>query len=130
MYTAILLNKSDQSELKSRLGFIYGDWKAYCHHVTLNMGPVGKGKNSTELLEKDCIVEVDAVGVTDYAVALRVSSIKTFDGTKLVSTNKTPHITVAVNTENGGKPVMSNDIEFWVPYGPVELCGKLVETGV
>ena len=130
MYTAILLNSDESKALKSSLGFLLEkDWQVYCHHVTLNMGPMSKGKNSTELLDEDVDIEFDAIGTTEFVFALRVSSMKTKDGTELVSTNKVPHITVAVNVLKGGKPVMSNDVRFWCPFGPKKLCGKVKQLG-
>ena len=44
------------------------------------------------------------------------------------SKNPIPHITLAVNRAQGGKPVMSNDIKNWEKFeGELTLSGKVVE---
>jgi hypothetical protein len=44
------------------------------------------------------------------------------------SKNEIPHITIAVNEAEGGKPVMSNNITNWFGYGgDLNLSGKVVE---
>lgn len=50
-------------------------------------------------------LEITHVGVSDKAVAVRVIGFP--------STNKIPHVTVAVNVREGGKPAMSNEITDW-----------------
>lgn len=132
MYTAILLNKPDQERLKSLLKVLAdaaSDWQVYCHHLTLNMGPMSKGVNNTELLNQEAVIHVDAAGMNEYAVAVRATQLFTKDGTELKSTNKTPHITMAVNVHNGGKPFMSNSITMWCSVENLTFCGKVVEIG-
>ena len=54
------------------------------------------------------------------AVAVRVTGFE--------SKNKIPHVTMAVNIENGGKPVMSNDIKEWKALEtPIKLSGEVKE---
>lgn len=134
MYTAILLNVNSKDALKQKMGGWFNDdkfddWRVYCHHLTLNMGSMDKGLNSTELLGKDATIEFDAVGWSDMATACRVTKLTTTCGTELKSKNKLPHVTMAVNIHDGGKPVMSNDIKTWIPVPPFALCGKVVEIG-
>ena len=130
MYTCILLNEADRNELK-RLAYHWfneiRDWQLYCHHLTLNMGPMDNELNSTELLGKEALIQIDAAGMTDKVCAVRATKMVTMDGTELKSKNEVPHITIAVDVHNGGKPVMSNDIDWWIPLTPKNFCGKLVE---
>ena len=133
MYTAILLDERSKAELK-RLAYHWfneiRDWKLYCHHLTLNMGKLNTELNSADVLDKEVVIQVDAVGMNDYAAACRATKFVTTCGTELKSKNKVPHITVAVNSHGGGKPVMSNDIDWWIPITPKNFCGKVVEIGV
>jgi len=133
MYTAILLDKESRDELK-RLAYHWfneiRDWQLYCHHLTLNMGPMDKGLNDSKLLGYNAVIQVDAAGMNDHAAACRATKFVTTCGTELKSTNKTPHITMAVDVSNGGKPVMSNDINWWIPLTPKTFRGKVVEIGL
>ncbi len=44
------------------------------------------------------------------------------------SKNKIPHVTMAVNINSGGKPVMSNDIKDWkMLETPIKLVGEVRE---
>lgn len=132
MYTCILLNKDDQNELK-QLAHQWFDgireWQMYCHHLTLNMGAMDEKLNSTDLLGKETTIYVDAVGMDleDNVCAIRATKMVTNDGTELKSKNKVPHITIAVDVAKGGKPVMSNNIKWWIPITPKSFCGKVVE---
>ncbi len=128
-YTAIILDPQARLDLKTlTLAFVPEGWQSFCHHVTLNMGQMDTSLNDAELLGADCIIEVDAIGMTDKAIAVRVASMKTLEGTVVKSKNKTPHITIAVNAVGGGKPKMSNDIKIWGPFA-MQLNGKIFETG-
>lgn len=135
MYTAILLNKPAKEYLKDMLDEYLNwqrRWQKYCHHITLNMGPVTNGLNDPSVLNKYALAKIDAIGFGEKVVAARVMGIKLEDNTELKSTNKTPHITMAVNVTDGGKTVMSNDIKMWVPLKSQSLnifCGKVVEIG-
>jgi len=72
------------------------------HHMTINLGKL----RDENLLNKKYDLKVVAVSKNDKIIAVKVE-------TKAPSKCKTKHITVAVNRENGGKPVMSNDIFEW-----------------
>ena len=134
MYTAILLDEESKAELKEAMlewfnHDRYQSWRSYCHHLTLNMGPMSKGLNSTELLNSEATIEIDAVGWSDKVTACRATKMLTLNGEELKSTNEVPHITLAVNVHEGGKPVMSNDITMWIPVPQRTFCGKVVEIG-
>lgn len=65
-------------------------------------------------------LEVTHIGISDKAVAVRVVG---FD-----SKNKIPHVTVAVNINNGGKPFDSNKIENWTTIDTIiKLSGEVKE---
>ncbi len=69
------------------------------------------------LMGTSAFIEVDAIGISDLAVALRVKEsnlVLAQEIVPVVSSNKVPHITLLVNKDGGGRPVDSNNIEAWV----------------
>jgi predicted kinase len=103
LYSAVILNKESQAKLLdlfvSKLPF---SWEGLGHHMTIAFG---KGVEDKSDLGKEVELTVTALGMSDTAMAVRVEGYPT--------TNKIPHITVAVNTANGGTPAMSKDISDW-----------------
>ena len=114
MFTAVVLDEDSRSRLeKSFSDFIPEGWKIYCHHMTINLGKIEKGPLTKisanpreELLGTRATLLVDKVAKDEMVMAVGVS-------TNIPSKNKEPHITVAVNTLEGGKPRMSNDLKAW-----------------
>lgn len=124
MYTALLLDQESRDKLKQRFEQFFPEgWQVYCHHLTLNMGPITKGENPHNLLNTEMKIMATDIGMNAMAVAARCHT------SGLVSVNKNPHVTLAVNAHGGGKPVMSNDIKIWCNVDPIVLCGKVVEIG-
>ena len=65
-------------------------------------------------------IKATEIGVSDMAIAVKVEGYH--------SDNNIPHITIAVNVANGGKPVMSNKITNWQTLDkPIELSGVIEE---
>jgi predicted kinase len=94
-------------------------WKVFCHHMTINFGK-GLGKDRMDDLGKRVNLMATDIGISDMAIAVKVSGYP--------SDNDIPHVTVAVNTEAGGKPVMSNQITNWKPLSPhINLSGEVTE---
>lgn len=130
MYSAIVLDEASQLKLEKlsddikvagvRLPILVRDngWKMYNHHMTINMGELPNYlKQYIGTKQK---LEATHIGVSPMAVAVRVIGFE--------SKNKIPHVTMAVNIANGGKPVMSNKITDWVPLDtPVKLTGTVQE---
>ena len=131
MYSAIVLDEKSQLKLSAwadknikvngvRLPILIeqNGWKVYCHHMTIQYPGIPeyikRDLNTTQTLE------VTHVGMDDKVVAVRVLGYP--------STNKIPHITVAVNVRSGGKPSMSNQIVNWIAVanGPT-LRGEVKE---
>lgn len=70
----------------------------------------------------DVELKITSLGISDKAIAVGVSGF--------YSKNKIPHITLAVNTKNGGKPKDSNLIPSnkWKEYDLKQiLTGKITE---
>ncbi len=131
MYSAVVLDEKSQLKLAAwadknakvnsvRLPVLVqqNGWKMYCHHMTIQFPgtPVYVKKD----VGTDQTLEVTHIGVSDKVVAVKVVGYP--------SANKIPHITVAVNVNDGGKPVMSNQITDWtaVADGP-KLRGTVEE---
>lgn len=66
---------------------------------------------------------VDGIGISDKAIALHVSSIKSETGEEVPSMNKVKHITLYLL--NDGKPVDSNSITEWTSIEPTSFIGYL-----
>lgn len=121
MYTALVLDKDSKERLVRRFAhLIPGDWDVIAHHMTINMGPISKGPADPSLLGKAAELTVVSVAADDKVMAVGVTS-------DVPSKNAQKHITLAVNREGGGKPVMSNNLSNWeaLPehfdlYGTVE----------
>lgn len=130
MYSAIVLDEASQLKLEKlaedvrvagvRLPILVRDngWKMYNHHMTINMGELPNYlKQYIGTKQK---LEATHIGVSPMAVAVRVIGFE--------SKNKIPHVTMAVNVANGGKPVMSNKITDWTPLDThIKLTGTVQE---
>lgn len=79
-------------------------WKTIAHHVTLNMGG-WKGDPSA-------IGQMFPITVTGLAGDDKVLAVGVTLPNGPESKNANPHITVAVDYEAGGKPVMSNKLDW------------------
>lgn len=121
-YIGIFLNEeSSRNLLEAAKEYIPEDWTEYAHHLTLAFNSNGDPNDSIFINNqpnygKDYSLTVKEIGVSDKAIAVRVSNVKLSDG-------RTPHITVAVSPD--GKPVDSNGITDWKPLGTtLTLHGK------
>ena len=93
-------------------------WEMVCHHMTIKFpGTPEFVKPYIDSVQK---LEVISVSVSDKVIAVRVVGFH--------SENKIPHITIAVNVKDGGKPVMSNQLKSWTSVVPVvKLTGIVKE---
>lgn len=115
-YCGILLDKVSQDKLKFLFSKIVPEgWKFICHHMTID--PFGICSDETKL-GKSYNLMATAYGISDKACAIKVVG---YDGE---TKNEFPHITIAVNEKNEGKPKDSNKITKWIP-----LTQNIVVTG-
>lgn len=131
LYASVVLDDNSRKELlKSVTKFIPEGWKVIGHHMTIYYGKESIIKNEVpELIDKvtqdiknnvTADIKVIGIGLSDKAIAVKVEGYP--------SKNEIPHITIAVNEAEGGKPVMSNNITNWFGYGgDLNLSGKVVE---
>lgn len=99
-YLAYVLSEQDRSTLLTNVCSCVGEIVA--HHATA-IFPVPDNMESP--------MTIHDILVTGYAYDDKVSAvIVEIDGTSFRKDGKILHITISVNRNNGGKPVMSNDL--------------------
>lgn len=133
-YSAVILDEQSQNDLKGLVDQItvngvrvpilvrYSGWVWYCHHMTINMGPL---KDDLKAAKKTTIgtdqdLTVTAIGKSDKAVAVRVEGVMAGHNKNTIA-----HVTVAVNKKQGGKPFDSNKITEWVSIDKFPKLKKL-----
>ena len=99
---------------------IPSDWRKYAHHMTIiynNKSEVAQAWASTTAprIGEDVLLRATHVGVSDRAIAIRVSGE--------MSANDIPHITIACSPI--GKPVDSNKITNWIEIDPFTINGRI-----
>ena len=112
-YTAAVLDNTSVGkilkQIKQEMPNVPKGWEINPHHMTIDMKPIPDLEGT--------IIPLIAyeVGVSDMAVALKVKGYKVKSGI--------PHITIAVNRKDGGKPRMSKEIKNWKKIKPIKLQG-------
>jgi len=123
-YTALVLDRSSQQLL---LPYVPPDWKPIAHHMTMITPRTQKqGRIPARWLGQNICVQ--AVGIIqDERVMAAV--IDTSSTNILMRGPVFPHVTIAVNTEMGGKPYMSNELSLdnITQIEPLTLCGLITE---
>ena len=117
-YTAIVLDSNSHDLLLKNLSpFIPEGWKTYSHHMTINMG---SAKDKSEVGNTVSLTATQWAK-DEKAIAVMIEGYQLKDA-------RTPHVTVAVNIEGGGKPKDSNGLKGWQPLSnPVSLTGVIQE---
>ena len=128
LYISIDLDTESRHKLKYFCEYdvqeLFGQDAIYkCHHMTISH----YSRLTPEVLEwckqndgKYFTLYVDKIGFSEKAISVAI------DADDIPFTSAYPHITVAVNSANGGKPVDSNYIKnFEDVYENIELKGKL-----
>ena len=97
-------------------------WETIAHHVTLNMGG---WKGEPSMLGQYFDLTATGFAMDDKVIAAAVALPPGVE-----SKNANPHITVAVDREAGGKPVMSNKLDWSKTQAfSLPLRGQLQDTG-
>lgn len=120
-YSAILLYERSRNILvdflmKNHKNVLTDDWKLISHHMTIDPFNIIK---DDRLLGQRYELTVTHFGIDDKCCAVKVTG---YDGK---TNNKFPHVTLAVNLKNGGKPKDSNNIVNWT-----EIENKFKISGV
>jgi len=124
-YSAVVLDdKSKASLLKVFSPMIPEGWEVIAHHMTIKMGALENGSREKDDMENgtEITLKVNDYAMDELVMAVGVEGYPT--------TNPKPHITIAVNRIEGGKPFLSNKLTDWKPLGfPITLTGKVSEEG-
>lgn len=103
LYSAVVLDDESRKELIDTFASdIPEGWEVIAHHMTIVFG---KGLEDKSELGKEVELLVTKLGISDMAMAVKVVGYP--------SANKIPHVTIAVNRAEGGKPFLSNKITNW-----------------
>jgi len=124
LYAAVVLDDKSKEALVKNLTKVFYDpkiysekWELFAHHMTIVFG---KGLEDKTEVGKTVQLTATEIGISDMAIAVKVEGYP--------STNAIPHITVAVNIADGGKPFMSNKITDWSSLSnPITLSGVVTE---
>ncbi len=120
LYSEVVLDNESKNKLISTLqSKLPEGWDIFAHHMTIVFG---KGLDDKSEVGKSVTLVVTELGLSEKAMAVKVEGYAT--------NNKIPHITVAVNTANGGKPFNSNQIKNWSSLDlsqALELNGVVTE---
>ena len=121
-YTALVLSRPDHERLLEAFPVIEG-WEPIAHHVTINLGSY-KGNNRQALGQK-FVIGILSTCSNELVSACRVSLPE-----GISSANPVPHITMYVNKAAGGKPAMSNKLDWSQEVrlrGALQVQGTLIE---
>jgi len=122
LYTAVVLTNQSHGKLMMTLGgLIPDDWKKFAHHMTVVFGQ-GLPENLEKYDGMNVKLTATKLGISDKAIAVKVEGF--------YSNNDIPHITIAVNTQAGGKPFDSNKITDWKPLSEVTNVSSIEFDGV
>ena len=118
-YSAVVLDdKSRASLLKVFSPMIPEGWETFADHMTINLGPIDG--QFRDFLDTDAELTVISYAKDELVMAVGVEGYQT--------NNDKPHITIAVNRADGGKPYLSNKLSDWKPITfPIRLTGKVTE---
>jgi len=124
-YSCVLLNPESHQLLKNTYcNELSEDWKIYCHHMTICMGELPPDLKSR--IGEEIEIETVKIGQDDKAFVVKVNPLD--DELQTYYTPpKFPHVTLAVNTINNGKPFMSNKIGNWDAIENMKLYGRITE---
>jgi hypothetical protein len=118
-YSAVVLDEKSRSRLIERFkSVIPPEFEIIAHHMTINLGELDP--EFQRFLGMPVRLSVDDIAMDDKVIAVGVSGFE--------SKNEKPHITLAVNRGNGGKPMMSNKLTDWEKLKrPLLITGKVTE---
>lgn len=122
-YSAVVLDIVSQQKLVGVFKpMIPEGWEIVAHHMTIKMGALDpESQAKKDLIEgNEIVLNVEDYAINDKVMAVGVSGYETM--------NAKPHITLAVNRKEGGKPMMSNQLIDWKPLVvPLKLTGNVTE---
>jgi hypothetical protein len=121
MFTAAVLIPTSHARIVKEVRKemeIPADFEKIAHHFTLHMGRA----NEIDLLGSHVTLIANSIAFNDKVIAVGLS-----EDAFCKTSNKNPHITIAVNRAAGGKPKDSNDLQDWKPIKPIVLFAVIEE---
>jgi len=110
-YSALVLDEPSRTSLIGMLGdAIPGNWEVVAHHMTITMGPLLHPKGKHDFSQTYVSGETFDLPVTSVGMDGRAMAVQVMAPFPINRKTKFPHVTVAVNREEGGKPFHSNKI--------------------
>lgn len=118
-YSGVILDDKSRKRLIDKFkDVIPKGWEIIAHHQTINLGEILP--EYEKFLSLPVRLQVEDFAMDDKVAAVGVSGFP--------SKNDKPHITLAVNRQAGGKPMMSNKLINWKPIKrPFQVAGKVEE---
>jgi len=127
-YTGVVLTPESKNALLSALDIPDG-WTEFAHHMTITMGELTHPKGKHDFSQSYPIGSTVTIQGVAYGLDDRVMALKVAPPHPISPKIKFPHITVAVNTEGGGKPFHSNQLDH-TQFTPFEIMLEGVVTEV
>lgn len=127
-YTAFVLDDASHQKLAA---FAPEGWRVYAHHMTIINPP-----NQNQRLPSRWLDFEGCIRIVGIAEGLQVmTALVELEGLPIpMKGPEYPHVTIATNPEEGGKPAMSN-WKFKPEFGegnfkqidPIDVCGRVEE---
>lgn len=126
-FAAVVLDNDSSNLLLS--AFVYpnsefNDWIKIAHHMTICLRELPEHLKKY-WLDEDVYLTVTELGISDKAVAVKVTGFYTLVDSK-DTVLKFPHITLAINPFDA-KPLDSNLITDWKPVEHLKISGTVKE---
>jgi hypothetical protein len=127
-YTALVLDSASHQKLAA---LAPDGWKVYSHHMTIINPPNQKLRLPSTWLGEELTVKV--VGIAQDRMVM--TALVDLEGLPLpMKGPEYPHVTIATNPDEGGKPAMSNwkfkpvfDEHNFKVVGPITITGIIEE---
>jgi hypothetical protein len=118
-YSCVKLNNESKNLLYKRLSKLVPEgWEWIADHMTIKMGALNDQMRET-MLGTTQTLEVVRIGISDMAIAVEVTGCQSLNGV--------PHVTIAINKQEGARPYMSNNIVNWHFLTMENLTGTVIE---
>ncbi len=118
-YSGVVIDDRSRYRLIQRFrDIIPEDWEVVADHMTINQGEIDP--NYVEYLGMTIRLTINDIAMDDMVIALGVTGFH--------SENPKPHVTLAVNRNAGGKPMMSRNLTNWEKLKrPYYITGRISE---
>ena len=126
-YSGVVLDDESRQKLLDKLDIPEG-WEEIAHHMTITLGPLVHPKGKHDFSKNYAIGDEVELKVTDVGLDDRAMAVKVEAPHEINKKISFPHVTIAVNRKEGGKPFHSNKIPE-DNFEPIDLEDELTITG-